>query len=174
MEWLRQYIEDYSEEPASTERSENVMRFRRDILNSVENDGTAALELVYQAVELVRGMENRASDRETSAQRLVQRAIKKLKFAERRVHSAEAEQRAALAGVEEANVRVQAAEQALEQAETRFAAVEALLSTTELRANTAESRANQAEWAIIRIEDAIRIHLLGQRPDAFSDLAAAA
>src|SRR3982074_333396 len=94
-EWLRQPMEDNSDEPASTEPSENVERFRRDIPNSVERDGSATLELLNQAVELIRGLEDRATDMEAHARRLVQRAIEKLEFAERRARSAEAAQRAA-------------------------------------------------------------------------------
>jgi hypothetical protein len=174
MESLRQHMQDHMAESTSIEPSEKVVRFRRDIPNSVEIDGTAALELVYQAAELIRGVESRATNMEARARMLVQRAIEKLELAECRVHSAEAEQQAAMAGIHEANIRVHEAEKALKQAESRIAAAESQLSTAELCANTAEMRASDAEKALIRIEDTIRIHLLGQRRDASSNLAAAA
>jgi hypothetical protein len=172
MEWLRQHKQDHVAQSTSIEPSENVVGFRRDIPNSAR--GTAALELVHQAAELIRDMENRATDRETHAQMLAQLAVDELELAERRVHTVEQERQAALVGLSEAEVRVQEAEKVLEQAESRFSAAEAQLSAAELHASTAETRASEAEMALIHIEDAIRTHLLGQRPDASSNLAAAA
>jgi hypothetical protein len=174
MKWLREHAEYSSDEPASTEPDETVVRFRRDMPNSAADDGSTALELVHQAVELIRGAENRATDLEARAQVIVQQAIERLELAERRVHSAEAQREAALAGIEETNVRAREIEKALKRAKSGLAANEAQLSATELRANAAEARASEAEKTLIRVEDAIRAHLLGQRPDPSSNLAAAA
>jgi chromosome segregation ATPase len=173
MNWLRQHMQGDTTDSTSIKPRENLVRFRRDI-PSLGESGTAALELVYQAADLIKFVESCAAGMEARAQALVRRAIEKLELAERRVHSAEAEREAAVAGANEASVRVYEGEKALERAEARISAVEAQLSTAELCRNEAETRASEAEKALVRIEDAIRIHLLGKRPDASPNLAAAA
>jgi predicted nucleic acid-binding Zn-ribbon protein len=74
----------------------------------------------------------------------------------------------------EASVKIRETVKALEQAESRIESVEDQLSQAELRARKAETRAGEAEKALIRIEDAIRTQLLGQRRAASSKSGAAA
>jgi hypothetical protein len=89
MEWLRQHMQGHIAEPASIEPTGNVVSFWRDPECSAKNEGAEAVELVYQAAELIRGVEKRATDMEARSRALAQRAIEKLELAERRVHSAE-------------------------------------------------------------------------------------
>jgi hypothetical protein len=49
--------------------------------NAIQNDGTAALKLVHQAAQLIRGMAKRVSDTDAAAQAIYQQAIDDLKFA---------------------------------------------------------------------------------------------
>jgi DNA repair exonuclease SbcCD ATPase subunit len=169
MERPRQHSYNGPDESASTELSEKIVP-----RPTVQDEGTAALELVHQAVELIRNLEDRATDAEARAQVIAQQTVDDLEFAKRRVHSAVAQREAALAALEEANVQVQEIEEALRRAESLLADNEVQLSTAELRANTAETRASEKENELMSVEAAIRVHLLDGRPGASRDLAAAA
>jgi hypothetical protein len=166
MKLVRQHVESNTDKLGSTEPSERPVPIPRDMPNAIQNDGTAALKLVHQAAQLIRGMAKRVSDTDAAAQAIYQQAIDDLKFANRCVHSAEERRKAALVAMEEANVQVHEIEKALREAESMLAAKEIQLSTAKLRANAAEARANEADKALVRIEDAIRIHLIDPRPDA--------
>jgi hypothetical protein len=165
----RKHVKDRPDESTSTEPSENIVP-----PPTVQDDETAALELVHEAAELIRSLQDRATETEAQAQTIVLQTIDDLEFANSRVHSAEAQREAALAVLEEASVQVQEIEEALRRAESMLADNEVQLSTTELRANAAEARASEGEKTLTRVEAAIRIHLLDGRPRASRDLAAAA
>jgi hypothetical protein len=173
MELLRQHVRSNSDKPGSTEPSERPVPIPLNIPNAVQNDETAALELVHQAAQLIRGMAKRVADTDAGAQAIYRQAIDDLKFANGRVHSAEEQRKATLVALEEANVQVYEIEKALREAESMLAAKEVQLSTAKLRANAAEARANEADKALVRIEDAIRIHLIDPRPDASRNVATA-
>ena len=161
MGWLRDRLQD---RPASaSDPMDNIWSFAQAVGRSAAADGSAALDLVHQAAEMIGGIEDRANETQARAQRLVSDAIEKLKLADGRVQSAENAKRTAL-GV--ASARLEKAVNALECAESRLAAAEA-------RALEAERRADGAEAALRRIEDAIRTQLLGER-HSDGDQAAAA
>jgi chromosome segregation ATPase len=174
MAWLREHMRNHIADSASIDPTEKVLRFPNASPRSAMIDGAAALDLIYQAAEIIRGIEDRAIAIEARARTLIEDAVKKLQLADIRIQSLETERRAAEARMNEDSVRIQEAEKALKRAESRIAAAEAQLSEAELCARTAETRASEAEKALIRIEDAIRTQLLGQRRAASSNLAAAA
>jgi len=134
-----------------------------DSVCSPAEDGAAVLYLVYQAAEALTAAEDRVTDIEARAQTLAQRAMEEIKLAERRVNEVDAERRAIESRLNEANTRIKECESALEKSESRNAVAEAKLTAAEHRARQAESRANAARTAMVRIEEAIRTHLL--RPD---------
>jgi chromosome segregation ATPase len=134
-----------------------------DSVCSAAEDGAAVLYLVYQAAEALTAAEDRVSDIEARAQTLAQRAMEQIKLAEQRANEVDAERRAIESRLNEANTRIKEYEIALEKSESRNAVAEAKLTAAEQRARKAESRANAARTAMVRIEEAIRTHLL--RPD---------
>jgi hypothetical protein len=137
--------------------------FGSDSAGSVTEDGASVLYLVYRAAEALTAAEDRAIDIEARAQTLARRAMEEVKLAEQRVHAVDAERQAIESKLSEANTRVQECEIALEKSESRNAVAEAKVTAAEHRAREAESRANAARAALVRIEQAIRTHLL--RPD---------
>jgi chromosome segregation ATPase len=159
---------------SSTESMENVLAFRRDESSSQKDQGAAAIEMVYRAAGLMREVEQRASDIESRAQALARRAIEKLELAEQRVDSAGRGRQAAQDATNEANLSLNEAEIALENAESRIASYEAKVAEAEERADAAEMRAREARAALVRIESAIRTHLLGADQVPTENLAAAA
>jgi hypothetical protein len=169
MKRFRQHVKGRSGEPASSEPSEHVVPRR-----TIEADGTAVPALVYQAAELMRNLEDRATDTERQAQAIVLQAIEDLKLAKDRVCSAEAQQEVSLAALKEANVKVQEIEGELRRSDALLAAYELRLSTAERLTSGAEERANEAEKVLIRTQDAIRLRLLNPKPAGTRDFAAAA
>jgi hypothetical protein len=145
----------------------NILNFRRSP-NSELNPGAAALDLVYQAAELIGNVDNYAAERQARAETLARQAIEKLKIADARVLSAETEVRAANAEIKEfsermekeISIRMQEVEKLMEQANSSMAAAEAQLSAAEQRARNAEVRANEAESALRRVEEALRTQIL--------------
>jgi hypothetical protein len=140
--WLRECIQvtDQDQESEEGEEGENVLAFPRRRTKPIRNDGQSAIDLVYQAAEVVGNMRDHARQTEFRAQTLCRRAIEKLRLAER---------------------RTEAAENALNLAESRIASAEARLSAAELRAKNAETKARELDQALTLIEEAIRTRLLG-------------
>ena len=174
MEQLPQDVESPSDEPDSIGPSTSPVSRRHEIPNEEQIDGTAVLELVHQAAELIRGMDIRASDTDARAQVLFQQTIEDLKFAKHRVQSAEAQREAASAALVAANSQAQEMENAMREAEILLASDEVQLSKIEVRANASEARATELERALRQIEDAIRNRLLDSRSEVSRVLAAAA
>jgi chromosome segregation ATPase len=168
MERLRN-LNDRSDEPTSTEVGEDLVSRA-----TFQNDGAAVLELVGQAAELIRNFESRAAEREAQAHSMVLQTIEDMKFAERRVHSAEEQREASLATSKEYNAKAQEIEEELRRSEALLAAYELRLSRAEQQASGAEERANEIEKALMRVEHAIRNRLLGQTLEPSRDLAVAA
>lgn len=134
-----------------------------DSVGSATEDGATILYLVYQAAEALTAAEDQVIDVETRAQTLAQRAMEEIKLAERRVNELNEERRAIESRLNEANTRIKECEIALEKSDTRNAVTEAKLMAAEQRAREAESRSKAARTVLVRIEEAIRTHLL--RPD---------
>jgi septal ring factor EnvC (AmiA/AmiB activator) len=149
-------------------RDENVLSFARP---SVPDSGATALNLVYQAAEVFRSMEDRARETEVRAQSLCRSAAERLKHAEKRVEAAE---RARRELITEAECKLQDASRALIQAQSRTEAAEDKLTAMEFRAQAAEAEAREAKEALALVEEAIRRRLLCANPEAEIRLGAVA
>ena len=150
--WLRECIQVTDQNQGSDE-GEKVLAFPRGRTEPVRNDGQSAIDLVYQAAEVVGNIQNHARQTEIRAQTLCRNALEKLRFAE---------------------TRTEAAENALNLADSRIASAEARLSAAELRAKNAETRARELDQALSLIEEAIRTRLLGAGRNDRSSSAAVA
>jgi hypothetical protein len=102
----------------SVGRDENVLCFTRP---SVPDSGAAALDLVYEAAEIFRDMEDHARETEARAQSLCKSALERLRLAETRAEAAERERRELTT---EAECKLQDASRALKQAQSRIEAAE--------------------------------------------------
>jgi hypothetical protein len=170
-DWIREHMRDHIANSSVVVSADNIINFQSPPY-SAKNPGAAALDLVYQAAELIGDIDNHAAEKQARAETLAKQAIEKLKIADDRVRSAESGRRAAEAEIKEFSdrvekeftVRVQEIEKEMERTASRIAATEAQLTAAEQRARTAEMRANEAENALKRIEEAIRTRILEKRP----------
>ena len=149
----------------SVSRDENVLSFARP---SVPDSGTTALNLVYQAAEVFRGMEKHARETEARAQSLCTSAVERLRLAEMRAEAAERAQRELIVTAER---NLQHAWRALEQAQSCIEAQQDKLTAVELRAEVAEAEARKTKEALALVEEAIRKRLLCANPHADGSLA---
>jgi hypothetical protein len=133
--------------------------------------GATALDLVYQAADVFRGMERHARETEARAQSLCTSALERLRLAEMR---AEATERAQHELIVTAERKLQDACRALEQAKSCIEAQKDKLTAVELRAEVAEAEARQAKEALALVEEAIRKRLLCANPDGDGRLTAVA
>jgi hypothetical protein len=143
--WLRECVQ-VTDQDQGDEQEERVLPFPRRRTDPGRNDGQSAVDLVYQAAEVVGNLQNHARQIEARAQTLCTSALEKLRLAER---------------------RTEAAENALNLAESRVASAEAKLSAAELRTKKAETRARELDRALTMIEEAIRTKLLGENPAGY-------
>jgi hypothetical protein len=140
--WLRECIQ-VSDQEEGSEQEENVVAFPRGRIERTRNEGQSALDLVYQAAEVVASLQDHARQIEARAQSLCRDSLEKLRLAER---------------------RTEAGANALSIAESRVASAEARLTAAELRASKAENRARELDQALTQIEHAIKTRLLGAGP----------
>jgi len=153
---------------ALADGGENVLSFARP---SIPDSAETALNLVYQAAEFFRSIEDQAQETEARAQALCKSAMERLKLAEMRTEAAERAQRELIT---EAECKLQDASRALAQAQSRIEAAEDRLTAVEFRAQAAEAEAREAKQALALVEEAIRRRLLCPSPDAAGRLTAAA
>jgi len=153
---------------ASVGGDESVLSFPSP---SEPDRGATALDLVYQAADVFRGMEKHARETEARAQSLCTNALERLRLAEMRAEAAERAQRELIVTAER---KLQDACRALEQAQSCIEAQKDKLTAVELRAEVAEAEARQAEEALALVEEAIRKRLLCANPHADGRLTAVA
>ena len=153
---------------ALADSGDNVLSFARQ---SIPDSGETALNLVYQAAEVFRGIQDKAQETETRAQALCKSAMERLKLAEMRTEAAERARRELIV---EAECKLQDASRALTQAQSRIEAAEDRLTAMEFRAQAAEAEAREAKQALALVEEAIRRRLLCPSPDAVGRLTAVA
>jgi len=149
---------------ASVRRDDNVLSFPRPL-----DAGATALDLVYQAADVFRSIEERAQATEARAQSLCKSASEKVRLAEMRAEAAERAQRELIITAEH---RLQDASRALEQAESRLNAQQDRLTAAEFRAQAAEAEARDARQALALVEEAIRRRLLCTNTEAHDGLTA--
>jgi chromosome segregation ATPase len=130
--------------------------------SSTAIDGNAAVDLVYQAADLFRDLENRANENAKYAQTLAEKAVEKLQQAGERIQELEAERETTRGHIDEANVMVREAAEALKLERSRVKAAEEQLRQLEVRVRNAEARAEKSGNALTQVEHAIRTRLLGQ------------
>jgi hypothetical protein len=147
---------------------ENVVRFARP---SVPDSGESALDLVYQAADVFRSIEDRAQQTEARAHALCKSAMERLKLAEMRAEAAERARREVMV---EAECKLQDASRALTQAQSRFEETVDRLTAAEFRAQAAEADAREAKQALALVEEAIRRRLLCANAEVDSRLNAVA
>lgn len=152
----------------STAAGTNVTSFERP---DASPRAVAALDLVYQAANTLRAMEDRAQDAESRARLMGRETAGKLQAAEARAEAAERANRDMIAEVDR---KLNDAARALEQAHARIQSTEENAAAAERRAQAAEARANKAEETLALVEEAIRKRLLTSRPLAEFGLSAAA
>lgn len=138
---------------------ENVLSFIRP--SEPQDLGATALNLVYQAAEVISDIETRARETETRAQSMCKAATERLLSAEAR---SEAADRARRQIITEAECKLQDASRALKQAELQITAAEDRAAAAELRAQLAEVKAREAVEALARVEEAIRERLFAGSP----------
>jgi len=153
---------------ASVGRDENVPRVPPA---STPDKGATALDLVYQAADVFRSMEEHARETEARAQSICASTLERLRLAEMRAEAAERAQRELIITAEQ---KLQGACRALEQAQSCIEAQKDKLTAVELRAEIAEAEAREAKEALALVEEAIRKRLLCADPDADSRLTAVA
>ena len=119
--------------------------------------GGSAIDLVYQAAEVFRGMEEQARETEARAKSMCDDAMDKVRRAEARAEAAERDQRTVLLNAED---KLRNASRALEQAKSGLEAKEDQLTAMEFRAQAAEAEAREAKQALALVEEAIRRQLL--------------
>ena len=150
---LRDDIWDYrSKSPAGED--ENILSFAPSV---TKDYGTTALNLVHQAAEIFKGMENQARETEAHAQSMCESFAEKLRLAEKQRDSAE---RARREVVNELNGKLQDISKALQQAHSRITIMEEQAIAAEFRAQAVEAKLYQANQELGAIEEAIRKRLL--------------
>ncbi len=175
LESFREHMENFISNPSKIEPLDRVLQFpSAPAAAAVTRDGKGALDLVNQAAEVVKRIEDRANETERHARSIAERAIDKLQFAEQRIRELEAERAAAEVCINEARVMIREVAEALTTERARAKAAEDQLRHLELRASVAEAHAKESENTVIRLEAAIRTQLLGQSHLASEKPAAAA
>ena len=157
--WLREHMRTHIANYSAVGSADNIVNLRRPP-NSETGPGATVLNLIYQAADLVRDIDDHAAERHARAETLAKQAIENVEIAEARVRSAESGRLEAEAETKEFSDRLREVEKVMEQTASRIAATEGQLSAAEQRARTAEMRADEAEDALKRVEEAIRTQIL--------------
>lgn len=139
-----------------------------------ESGEVKAIDLVNQAAEMVRSIEDHAAETTARAHGLAQKASAQLEFAHSRIRVLETAQSAAEDRCNAADARAAEAEQTVRQSQAEIAALEERLSAADQRARNAEARVIEAEKVLKRVEDSIRNKLLSKRQPSTNGMAAAA
>jgi len=142
------------------ELSEGLLRFPSAPPSTTTRGCGAALDLVYQAAEVIQGIENHANEAEKS----FANALQTLQLAEKRIEELEGELQSAQACISEARVTIRESDEALKIERSRLEAAERRMCQIEIRAKTAEAQAKENANTVTRIEEAIRSQILAKRP----------
>jgi hypothetical protein len=153
---------------ASVGADENVRSFAPP---PAPEQGTTALNLVYQAADVFRSIEEHARETEARAQSFCVSTLERLRLAEMRAETAERAQREFIVNAEH---KLQEACRALQHAQSCIEAQKDKLAAVEIRAEVAEAEAREARQALALVEEAIRKRLLRANADANGRLTAVA
>jgi hypothetical protein len=127
-DWLRVHMRDHIANNSAVDSAEDILSLKRPP-NSETKPGAAALNLVYQAAEIIREVDNYAAEKQVRAETLVKQAIKKLEIADARVRSAESVRFAAEAEIKGATAK---------RADRALTWIAALTRAREARADSSE------------------------------------
>jgi hypothetical protein len=144
-------------ESGPTETKERGVR----LLSSTPTAGmrrgnSEVLELVYQAAELIDGMERKATEIEKTS-------YQQLHSKQKRIEELETELRTAQLLINETRAKLKVSDEVARASEARLEAAENRMSELETRANAAEAQAKEKANAVFRIEEAIRTQILAKR-----------
>ena len=117
----------------------------------------------YQAAEIIRRLEVGAAEVEARARAAMEDAANKLQNAERCIKDLQADRLEMEQRLHDTSRRAKETEDALREAQQRLAATESQLFAMEMRVKASDAHALKAKQALIRVEDAIRTHLLDVR-----------
>jgi chromosome segregation ATPase len=170
----REHIREQATNTALTDSRDNLLNYPGGTAASSRYEASGALDLVSQAAEMIRGMQDRALESESRSRTLAESAIEKVQAAEARIRSAEAARGLAQETVSKLIARLQEAEHELTRTQSRITTAETQVANAEQRIRVAEARAINAEKAVIQIEDAIRTQLIGVQRTPTRGLARAA
>lgn len=154
-------------------------RLRADHLNNAKiftlhcgasksDETTTALDLVYQAADIFRELQDRARETEVRAQSLCRAASEKLRLAEMRAEAAENAHRELMI---EADAKLQDASRALGEAQSQISTQADQLTAIEFRAQRADADAREAKRTLALVEEAIRKRLLNTCNDGLTAVA---
>ena len=146
------------------EPSEGVLRFPSTPPSAATRVCGDALDLVYQAAEVIKGIEHQATVAEKRARDVAENAMQKLQVAENRIQELETELESARVCISEARVRIKEADETAKVDRSRIEVADRKLCQLEMRARTAEAQAKENANAVLRIEEAIRNQILANRP----------
>ena len=106
----RSFEADQGERPFKADQgksSERVFRFPGTTPSATSSRGcVAALDLVSQAAEVIKGIENHASESEKHVRSIADKALQRLQLAESRIEELETELQSAQACIREARVKI--------------------------------------------------------------------
>jgi DNA repair ATPase RecN len=138
------------------ERQMGVIRFPLETSATPAKTSNAALNLVYQAAEVIKDIENQAAEVEKTA-------YQKLHVAQKRIEELEAELKSAQVCINEARLKLRESEEITKMERSRLDTAEKRMCELEMLARTAEAKANENANSVARIEEAIRTQLLARR-----------
>jgi hypothetical protein len=121
------------------------------------DEAITALNLVYQAADIFRGLQDRARETEARAQSLCREASEKVRRSEMKAEAAEQAYRALMAAVDQ---KLKDASRALEQAQANVMAQTDKRTAAEVRTQQAEAETREAKRALVLVEETIRKRLL--------------
>jgi hypothetical protein len=142
--------------PGDIDSDEGIVRLRKSAPAAAARGGNTAVDLVFQAVEVIKGIEDRASAEEDML-------CKKLEFAEKRIEELEAELQSAQHYIGEARAKLREFDETSRNDQSRLEAAEKTMCELEMRARTAEAQAKDNSNTLTRIEEAIRTQILSKR-----------
>jgi membrane protein involved in colicin uptake len=119
----------------------------------------AVIDLIFQASEMIKGIENQAAEAE-------KRSYQQLQLERRRVEELEVELRNAQHLISEARTKLMETDEFARAERARLEAAERRMAELETRATAAEANAKENATAVVRIEEAIRTQLLAKRQPA--------
>ena len=156
MEWLRNHMQSYMADWTSSDPSEKVVRLRIS-RGSTSEHTQRALSLISDAAQLISDMEERAIALQAHSER---KAAK--------THIRETELK-----VEDLQSTVEDLQSAVDEADSRMKAAGQRLWQAERSARASATRAEEAEKALVQVEEAIRTQLIGKRAAPSKRVAAA-